>query len=144
MRSVKILSCTAALIAFLGPGTHAGQWDSLTYLTFSRAVQIPSATLPAGTYAFRAANQFGNPHVIQVLSKDMRTIYATELAVPHQRFEATSKPVVVFNETRSGTPPAIRAWYSPGELIGNEFVYQAPRATGMARTAGQPVPATSN
>jgi len=31
--------------------------DKRTFLTFSRAVQVPGATLPAGTYLFRIANQ---------------------------------------------------------------------------------------
>src|SRR4051794_843180 len=55
MRGLKVFCGAAALVAFLAPGAHADEWNKRTYLTFSGPVQIPGATLPAGTYTFEIA-----------------------------------------------------------------------------------------
>jgi hypothetical protein len=128
MRVLTGFVAAAALVVSLAPAAHASQWDNLTYVTFTRPVQIPGMTLPPGTYAFKSLDQWANPHVVVILSKDQKTVYATALATTPERFNASSsKPVVLFTETRSGTAPAIRAWYLPGQRLGNEFVYQTTR-----------------
>jgi hypothetical protein len=133
MRLITGFVGAAALVVLLTPAAQASQWNNLVYLTFSGPVQVPGATLPAGTYAFKTADQWGDPHVIEILSKDMRTIYATEITMPAERYNAPSgKPVVVLAETPAGTPPAIEAWYLPGQLVGNEFVYEGRQAHEVA------------
>jgi hypothetical protein len=66
-------------------------------------------------------------------------IYTTILAIPDQRLEPTDKPVVLFGETPAGTPAAIRAWFYPGDRIGDEFVYPRFEAMRIARATHQPV-----
>ena len=70
MRALKVLCGAAALVAFLAPGAHADEWNKRTYLTFSGPVQVPGATLPAGTYTFEIANPDTTRHVIRVSEKD--------------------------------------------------------------------------
>ena len=129
MRFVKALCCAAALTMLIAPGARADEWNKKTILTFSGPVQIPGATLPAGSYVFKLADIPGNRHVVQVFDKDEKKIYTTMLAIPNQRLEPSDKPIVLFSERASGSPQAVKVWYYPGDTIGNEFVY--PRAQAM-------------
>src|SRR5713226_10573891 len=56
---------------------QASEVDKLTYLTFSGPVEIPGVGLPAGTYIFKIANPNSGLDVVQVLSRDRKTVYAT-------------------------------------------------------------------
>jgi hypothetical protein len=70
MRVLKCLCCAAALTLLLAPGARADEWNKKTILTFSGPVQIPGATLPAGSYVFKLADIPSNRHVVQVFDKD--------------------------------------------------------------------------
>jgi hypothetical protein len=133
MRYLKILCCAAALTTMIAPGARADQWNKKTILTFSGPVQIPGATLPAGTYVFKLADIPGNRHVVQVFDKDERKLFTTMLAIPNRRAEPSDKPIVLFSERASGSPQAVKVWYYPGETIGNEFVYPKSQAMRIAR-----------
>jgi hypothetical protein len=102
-------------------------------------VQIPGATLAAGTYVFKLADLQSNRHVVQIFDKDEKKIYGTILAIPDQKLEPSDKPVVMFAERPAGTPQAVKAWFYPGETIGNEFVYPKDQATKIARETHQSV-----
>jgi hypothetical protein len=139
MRLLKAIGCAAVLTALFAPGAHADVWNKKTILTFSGPVQIPGATLPAGSYVFKLADIPGNRHVVQVFDKDERKIYTTMLAIPNQRLDPSDKPVVLFSERASGSPQAIKVWYYPGETIGNEFVYPKSQAIRIAKETHQSV-----
>jgi len=139
MRVVKALCCAAALVVCVAPGARADEFNKKTILTFSGPVQIPGATLAQGTYVFKLADLQGNRHVVQVFDKDEKKIYGTILAIPDQKLEPSDKPVVLFAERPAGTPQAIRAWFYPGETIGNEFVYPKSQAMRIAKETHQSV-----
>jgi len=139
MRFVKTICCAAALAACLVPGARADEWNKKTILTFSGPVQIPGVTLAAGTYVFKLADLASNRHVVQVFDKDEKKIYGTILAIPDQKLEPSDKPVVMFAERPAGTPQAVKAWFYPGETIGNEFVYPKDQAVKIARDTHQSV-----
>ncbi len=139
MRVLKTLCCALALSALLTPVARADEHDKLTYFTFSGPVRLPGVTLPAGTYMFKLADSPSNRHIVQVFNKDGSKIYATILAIPDQRLDPTDKPVVMFRETPAGTPAAVRAWFYPGNTIGDEFVYPRRQAMQIARETHQPV-----
>jgi hypothetical protein len=144
MRFVKALCCAAALTAVIAPGARADEWNKKTILTFSGAVQIPGATLPAGTYVFKLADIPGNRHVVQVFDKDEKKLYTTMLAVPNQRMEPADKPIILFSERATGSPQAVKVWYYPGETIGNEFVYPKSQAMKIAKETHTRVLATND
>jgi hypothetical protein len=133
MRVLKAVCCAAVLTAMLAPAARADEWNKKTILTFSGAVQVPGATLPAGSYVFKLADIPGNRHVVQVFDKDEKKIYTTILAIPNDRLEATDKPVVLFAERASGSPQAVKVWYYPGDRIGDEFVYPKSQAMRIAK-----------
>jgi hypothetical protein len=144
MRFVKAICCAAALTAVMAPGARADEWNKKTILTFSGPVQIPGATLPAGSYVFKLADIPGNRHVVQVFDKDEKKIYTTMLAVPNQRMEPSDKPIVLFSERASGSPQAVKVWYYPGDRIGNEFVYPKSQAMKIAKESHTRVLAMNN
>lgn len=144
MRLLKVLCCAAAVIAFTVPAAHADEWNKLTYFTFSGPVQIPGATLPAGTYTFKIADILGTRHIVQIYNEDQTKIIATLLAIPNDLGEdhAADKPIVMFSETPAGQPAAVKAWFYPGRRIGDEFVYPKAQATRIAKAYHSPVLST--
>lgn len=139
MRVLKALLCATAIAVALAPNARADEWNKKTILTFSGPVQIPGATLPAGSYVFKLADIPGNRHVVQVFDKDEKKIYTTMLAIPNQRLEPSDDPVVLFSERSSGSPQAVKVWFYPGERIGNEFVYPKSQAMRIAKETRQSV-----
>jgi hypothetical protein len=139
MRLLRVLCCAAAVTAFAAPRVQADESNKLTYLTFSGPVQVPGTTLPAGTYMFKLADTQTNRHIVQIFDKDGSKLYATLLAIPDQRLEPSGQNIVLFAERPSGAPQAIKAWWYPGDTIGDEFVYPKSQALKIARDTHQPV-----
>src|SRR5207248_918779 len=139
MRVLRVLCCALALVAIVAPGARADEHDKLTYFTFSGPVQIPGHTLAAGTHMFKLAESPSNRHIVQVFNKDGSKLYATILAIPDQRLDPSDKPVVMFRETPAGSPNAVRAWFYPGNTIGDEFVYPRDQALKIAKATHEPV-----
>ena len=142
MHVVKALCCAVAITLFAAAGAHADEWNKKTYLTFSGPVQIPNATLPAGTYLFQLADPDNAPHVVMVSSKDGKHVYGMFLTIPDKRTQAPSENVVMFKETAAGAPEAVQAWWYPGDNFGEEFVYPKDQAMRIAKANHKPVLAT--
>jgi hypothetical protein len=139
MRVLKAVCCAAMLTVLTAPGVRADEWNKKTILTFSGPVQIPGATLAAGSYVFKLADLAGNRHVVQVFDKAEKKIIATLLAIPNDRLDASDEPVVLFSERPAGSPQAVKVWFYPGNRIGNEFVYPKSMAMKIAKANHQSV-----
>src|SRR5512144_3044353 len=114
----------AAPLTLMAPApARALTYDKLAYLTFTAPVQIPGATLSAGTYRFRLANPDTSRNVLQVLSNDGAIVYAMFHTIPDIRSSVTDDPAVTFRETPAGVPLAMRSLFYGGEYSGYEFVY---------------------
>jgi hypothetical protein len=132
----------SVLALVMASSVRADDYDKKTVLTFSGPVEIPGHVLPAGTYTFKLADTMGDRHIVQIFNADGSTIIATIMAIPDYRLTATDQTVITFREMPRGSPEAIRAWFYPGNTIGNEFVYPKHRAVQLAKTAKAVVPAT--
>jgi hypothetical protein len=136
------LMCTTFSTAAL-----AQSRDRKTTVTFSQPFELPGVgpqgsgpqVLPAGTYVFTLVDSLSDRHIVRVFSSDESQVHATILAVPNYRLRATDKTVITFAERAAGAPPAIRAWFYPGDTSGQEFVYPKRRAVELARITNQPV-----
>ena len=147
MQRAKLIvtACVTAMLAVLTPNVAAAQdfnTNERTFLTFSSTVELPGVTLQPGTYLFRLADSQSNRHIVQIFDEDEKQIYATILAVPAERLEATGENVVTFRESAEGATPAVQYWYYPGDRIGHEFVYPREQATQIAKRTGQNVLST--
>ncbi|MGE3188620.1 MAG: hypothetical protein AB7N90_02975 [Vicinamibacterales bacterium] len=124
----------AAIIACAAPAGAQAPRNDKTILTFDAPVQVPGATLPAGTYVFRQADATSGREVVQVLDKDTRKIYTTTYAIPATRLDTDGNIVVKFASTPPGMAPAIKSWFAAGTQIGHHFLYPADQARDIAKT----------
>jgi hypothetical protein len=134
------ITCGAALLAagLVSPAS-ADEYTKMTLLTFSGPVDVPGISLPAGTYRFSLADPESGRRVVKITDKDGSKTYGMFISVPNQRMTPTDKPVVMFKETAAAAPPAIQAWFYPGESYGYEFAYPHDQALKIARATHQPV-----
>jgi len=95
--------------------------------------------LPAGTYVFKILDSQSDRHIVQIFNSDETTVYATILAIPNYRLQATDKTVMTFRERPVGQPEALRAWFYPGRNWGEEFVYGKAKAIELAKATNTPV-----
>jgi hypothetical protein len=128
------LTLSAGLLLCAGP-VQAKESDDLTYFTFSAPVALPGIALPAGTYMFKHPDSGLDQQVVQVFSKDGRTIYGTFLTIPEQRTTPGDEPTVTMGEARRGSPEVITAWFPRGTTTGEEFIYSGEHAGESAGPA---------
>jgi hypothetical protein len=135
----------ALIGAVFAPIAQADDWNRKTVVTFREPVEIPGvhlagwAVLPAGTYVFKILDSSSDRHIVQIFNSDETTVYATILAIPNYRLQATDKTVMTFRERAPGLPEALRAWFYPGRNWGEEFVYGKAKATEIAKATNTPV-----
>jgi hypothetical protein len=139
MRVLKTLVAAAALVAAVATPARADESDKLTYLTFSKSVQLPGVTLPAGRYRFQLADTQESRRAIKVQSEDGKKQLAILLTVPNQLRDIPKDAVVMFAETAQGEPEAVKSWNYPGERTGYEFIYPHRQALVIAHRTHQPV-----
>jgi len=141
---IRTAACAALIAAALVPRTvKADEWDKKTYLTFSGAVRVPGATLPAGRYVFRLLESPSNRYVVQVFNERENHIFATVQAIPNYRMEPPDKTVISFYETPAGQPEPIRAWFYPGDNYGREFIYSKHEMAMIAQNKTQTTDTTT-
>lgn len=144
LKKVLWVGLMLSVIGFMSAAAvHADEWNKKTVLTFSQPFELPGHVLPAGTYMFKLADTLGDRHIVQVFNADGSQIIATLMTIPDYRLETTDQTVIKFREAPRGNPEAIRAWFYPGNSIGQEFVYPKARAIQLAKAAKAVVPAVT-
>jgi hypothetical protein len=106
---------------------NADEWNKKTYITVAQSIEVPGAVLPPGRYVFKLLDSPSNRHIVQVLNDRENHVYTTTLTIPKQRMEPADKTVLTFYEVPGGAPEPVRAWFYPGDLIGQEFIYPKAR-----------------
>src|SRR6202021_1370844 len=118
MRIVRAMGVVAAAVLWTSSLATADEANKLTYLTFSKAVQLPGVTLRAGKYRFELADPEESRQVVKVQSEDGKQQFAMLISIPNQMSRPAKDPVVLFTETSAGEPDAVKAFVYPGESIG--------------------------
>jgi len=139
MRLLTIAIAVAVSALCLSLPSQADESNKLTYVTFSKSVQLPGVTLPAGRYRFELADVVESRRVIKVQSEDGKKQLAMLLTVPNQLRDIPKDPVVLFRETAQGQPEAVRSYNYPGERIGYELIYSHAEAMAIAHRTHTPV-----
>jgi hypothetical protein len=123
--------CLAAGVLLTGAATRASadEWNKKTYITTSQSIEVPGAVLPPGRYVFKLLDSPANRHIVQVMNDRENHVYSTILAISKQRMEPADKTILTFYEVPGGGPEPVRAWFYPGDLIGQEFIYSKKRMT---------------
>jgi len=140
------LAFALALIGAVSASTASAQTNlnNRTVVTFSQPVEVPGKILPAGTYTFELNESMANRHIVQIFDQAGTKIVAIVLAVPNRRLTPTADTVINFAEVAAGQPQALRAWFYPGQTVGQEMVYPKTRAQQLAATSNVTVPAVED
>src|SRR5262249_31722096 len=111
MYKSRVVMAAFALIlgAAMCQSAFADAWNKKTKVTFSGPVQIPGVSLPAGSYVFKLVESSSNRNVVQVTNLREDKVYATILAIPDYRINASSKTVMYFSESQGGARYRSRA-----------------------------------
>jgi len=141
---LAVVCTAAALSGLVAVRAHADGWDKKTVLTVGTTIQVRDTVLPPGKYVMKLYDSPSQRHVVQIFNEDQSRIIDTVMAIPAQRMQPTGDTTFTFWETPAGHARALRAWYYPGDTIGNEFPYpKNPKLLAMASTAEvstQPTP----
>jgi hypothetical protein len=144
MNSIRLIALTSlAAVVSLAPIAKADEWDKKTVLTVGETIQLPNATLQPGTYTFKLLDSQSDRHIVQVFDKDGMHLITTILAIPNYRLQPTGTSKFTFWEVPAGQPPAMRAWFYPGDNFGQEFAYPKNMSTQIAASAKMAVPTTT-
>lgn len=118
---------------------NADQWNKKTILTINQPLQIPGEVLQPGKYVVRLADSAANRHIVQVYTADESKVLATVMGIPNYRLKPTGSSEFSFWETPKGAPPALRAWFYPGDNFGQEFAYPKQEAAALSAAVKQRV-----
>ncbi len=133
-----------ATLGLAGIAAAQGNLTNRTVMTFSQPVEVPGKVLPAGTYTFELHESQSNRHVIEIFDQGGTKLITTVLAIPNYRLKQTEDTVLKFAEVAAGQPQAIRVWFYPGQLVGNELVYSKSRARELAASSNSAVAAVDD
>lgn len=120
------------LLALSTTPSFADQWDKKTVITIGSPMQMPNTTLQPGTYTLKLLDSTSNRHIVSVWDRDGMRLVTTVLATPNYRLQPTGKSAFSFWETPADQPPALRAWFYPGDNFGQEFAYPKAKAQEIA------------
>ena len=111
--------------------------NKLTYFTFSKPVQLPGKTLPAGKYRFELADPQESRRVIKVSSEDGSKQLAMLQTVQYTMRDPAKEAIALFGESPASEPVAVQTFVYPGETIGFEFHLSARRSAQTGQTVPQ-------
>jgi hypothetical protein len=118
---------------------RADAWDKKTILTVNQTIQVRDTVLEPGQYVLKLYNSNSDRHIVQIFNADQSHIINTVMAIPAQHMEPAGDSQFAFWETPAGKARALRAWYYPGDTIGQEFPYPK-HLVELASAALTPVP----
>lgn len=123
-RTALAMVCGAVLAgSILTVRARADEWNKKTVLTVNEPIQIRDTYLKPGRYVLKLYNSPSERHIVQIFNADETRIINTVLAVPKERYEVSGHSEFTFWETPAGKARALRAWFYPGDQIGQEFPY---------------------
>ncbi len=143
LRAMAPILCLALLGSLAVKTAKADEYNKKTIFTFSAPIEVPGyrgpMVLPAGTYMFKLLDSAGDRNIVQIFNKEGTHLYSTVLAIPDYRAKRTGRTIVKFEERSANNPEALKAWFYPGDVFGQEFVYPKARATELAKNSNEPV-----
>jgi hypothetical protein len=138
---IKTIPVLGSLL-LLGGMLLADNYNRRTVVTFSEPVMVagvPVVTLEPGTYVLKLAGSQNSRNIVEVFNEREDKLFTTVLAIPNFRVVRTGTSEFSFWETPRGNPPALKAWFYPGDHWGQEFVYPSGLAAKLARDTGETV-----
>lgn len=110
-----------SMMGVLAPSMKADEWDKKTYITIDRSIEVERAVLPAGSYVLKLVDLPSDRHLVRIMNAEETRVIATVSTVPILRLVAADDSEFRFRSFETGRPPALRAWFYPGDPVGFEF-----------------------
>jgi hypothetical protein len=129
LSAVVLSVCVAMVLGMVVPKAKASEWDKKTVVTFNEPVEIPGKVLAPGTYIFSLSQTLSDRHIVQIWSGDGEHLIAAVITDPIERDQPAPEVIVQLEKRGGHTPEAIKDWFYPGDLQGEEFFYPAPAET---------------
>jgi LPXTG-motif cell wall-anchored protein len=120
--------------------SKADDYDKKTIITITEPLEVPGIVLQPGKYVFKLLNSSSNRHIVEVMNERMDHLYALTFTAAARKIQPKGRTVLTFYEGKGNEPHAIRQWYWPGELDGQEFLYPHKQAERISARAGVKVP----
>jgi hypothetical protein len=140
MRILKLLAIGWVVILFLTISSGYGnEWNKKTVLKLTEPMQIEGVLLQPGTYVFRLMDSKADRHIVRIMNEDETQVVATIIGMPHYELGPPNKSQTDFWEAPAVTPPAVKTWHYPGEMLGLQFT-PAPPTQVAAPTPPAPAP----
>ena len=120
----------------------ADDYNKRTVVTINEPVivaGVKQVTLQPGVYVIKLLNSPSNRNIVLFYNEREDRLMATAMAINNYRLFPTDKTVLKFWETSGANPPALRAWFPPGDHWGQEFVYPRVVALRIATETGNKV-----
>jgi hypothetical protein len=133
MKSLLIATAAMAFTALYPSVVSADEIDKKTRITVNETILIPGRELPPGKYVIKLDRSSSNRNIVRIFNDEENQIQATIIAIPNRRVNPTDETVLQYWETPAGSPPALRAWFAPGDYVGQEFAYPKEMADRLAR-----------
>ncbi|MBZ5635772.1 MAG: hypothetical protein LAO55_21800 [Acidobacteriia bacterium] len=133
--ALALLGC-----AILNPLLKADEYNRKTVITINQPLEVPGVVLAPGTYVMRLFNSSSDRHIVQFMTEDQKQQLALTFAVAADRVRPTGRTVLTMYEGARGEPPAIRTWFYPGDVVGQEFLYPHKQAVRISERTNQNVP----
>ena len=129
-----------ALLALVGSAASAQVWNKKTQLTVRERIEAPGVVLEPGKYVLKLVDSDSNRHIVRIMNERENHVFTTVIAIPNYRLKVTGDTAFAWYERPAGEPPALRAWFYPGDNFGQEFVYPKRQAERIAAAVQEPVP----
>ena len=118
--SLSTMSILAlSVMGMFAPTVKADEWDKKTNITINQAIEVEGTVLPAGSYVLKLVDSPSNRNLVSIWNEDENRLIATVFTIPIYRFQPPVNSE--FFESEVGQPPALHAWFYPGDQTGFEF-----------------------
>ena len=140
MKILKLLAAAWVVILSLAMASivYGNEWNQKTIIKLAEPMQIEGVLLQPGTYVFKLMDSMADRHIVRIMNENETKVVATVIGMPHYELEPSGKTQTDFWETPAGTPPAVKDWHYPGEMLGLEFTQ--PPVTPVAQVPPAPAP----
>lgn len=133
-----------ALVSLVASTAAAQVWNKKTELTVRERIEAPGVVLEPGKYVLKLVDSESNRHIVRIMNERENRVLTTVIAIPNYRLKVTGDTQFAWYERPAGEPPALRAWFYPGDNFGQEFVYPKRQAERIAAAVQGPVPSVAD
>src|SRR5260370_869229 len=89
-----------------------------TNITINKPIEVEGTVLPAGSYVLKLVDLQSERHLVRILNAEENRVIATVFTTPIYKFTPADKSEFNFYEPENGRPPALHAWFYPGDSAG--------------------------